>query len=203
MSHAGADVAAPGWMRVVLACAAHMVVVGASGWAIVESLPEVGHLVLGPEPLPEDPPTHEERERARGKAEGEREARADLASGRFGWRIGASYGRPAPQPYETSSMPEVLADDYGVILKGEDSGGGCVLPPDREFRGARLDAYNASMQAALETRYGNDVIERARKKADDINAERRRKHAERQRDCQAGPGSGCAKMAGTLLPPRR
>jgi len=195
-------VASRTWIRIVGAFVAHLALVAGCAWGVYENLPEAGHIVFGPGPMPETAPTHGQREHARGLAEGEREAKADLAAGVLGWRIGGGYGLRMPEAYETSSMPDILSEDYGVIMKGEEGGGGCMLPRDLVYRGARLAAYNEVMQTALEKRYGKDVIERARKRAEDINAERRRKHAERQRDCKAGKGTGCEKIARGALPPR-
>jgi hypothetical protein len=180
---------------------AHASVAAGGGWTLATRLP--GLISPPPEPLPEEPLSRSEIEEARGRADGEREARADLARGALGWRTYGGYGLTLPEDYEKVAMVDILADDFGVVIKHE-GGEGCVVPRDKLYQIARRTAYNDLMLPELAKRHGEDVLDRAQKRADSINAERRSKYEERQRQCKAGKGPGCERISRvrpTFVPP--
>lgn len=165
---------------VALAVTAHFFAVVASTWGIVETLPEARNELFGPEPLPEEPVSASDQAHARGRDDGDREARQDIARGVLAWRT-YGYGLSSDPGYETVSTADVLASDFGVAIRAEAGGAGCIRPPDADYQRARRDAYNETMLPALQKRHGNDVLDVAMKRAERINAERRRRYEEQTR----------------------
>jgi hypothetical protein len=166
---------------------AHIALLGGGAWVVALSLPRL--VSPPPEPLPEAPLTPRESlapresQDARGRADGKREAKADLAQGILGWRTYGGFGYRSPESYEQVAMVDILADDFGVTIKAV-GGAGCIVPPDASYQRARESAYNAVMLPALKKRHGNDVMDVAQKRAGSINAERQRKHEKRQREAK-------------------
>jgi hypothetical protein len=142
-----------------------------------------------------DPPVRRPaiKTEAEGRADGEREAKEDLAKGVLGWRTFGGWGYPARLGYDQVDMSEVLADDFDVTLKRVHAGGGCIVPRDHDYQAARRDAYNELMTPALKQRHGTDVLTVAEKRANERTRSNKQRFEQIDRQCKAGNKTACGK----------